>query len=130
MAGLKRMHPMVPVLVGVIALVFGHIYGSFLVKGLGETTASLLAPWLPADATQSHWPLVFSMFWVVIAAVIVFRGLFGHIEKIFYVFLGMLSVSLIGVALWSGPDPVEAVKGIVFFAVPEKTVLLLPIYSA
>ncbi len=111
MAGLKRIHPWVPIFVGFVGLFFGHFYGSFLVKGVGETTAKLFG---------FGTPLLWSVLLVVVAAIFVFRGLFGHIEKMFYVFLAILSVSLVGVALWSGPSPVEAVKGIFLFDMPEQ----------
>lgn len=111
MAGLKRIHPVLPVFVGVVALFFGHFYGSYLIKGTGEATASLLGI-LPAWA----W----SVFWVTTGAFFLFRGAYRHVEIVFYAFLVMLSLSLVGVALWSGPSPVAAAKGVFLFAVPEQ----------
>lgn len=111
MAGLKRLHPWMPVFVGVIALFFGHFYGSYMVKGVGEASTKLAgfgAPWM--------W----SVFWVVIGAALIFRGSYRRVELIFYAFLIMLSVSLIGVAGWSGPNPVAAAKGVLLFDIPEK----------
>ena len=58
------------------------------------------------------------MFWVVVAAAIIFRGAYRRLEVIFYVFLIMLGVSLIGVAAWSGPNPVAAAKGLFLFDIP------------
>jgi Mn2+/Fe2+ NRAMP family transporter len=110
-SGLKRLHPALPPLVGVIALFFGHFYGSYMVKGIGETTTRLLGagpPWM--------WSVV----WVVVAALLVFRGAYERTEKVFYLLLAMLSVSLIGVALWGGPNPVEAARGVFLFDVPEQ----------
>jgi Mn2+/Fe2+ NRAMP family transporter len=112
MAGLRRIHPWLPWIVGLIGLMFVHIYGSYMVKGTGEASARLLGL-LPAWA----W----SVFWVCVAAVFLYRGAYRHVEIIFYVFLIMLSVSLLGVAVWSGPDPVAAVKGALLFDVPEQT---------
>ncbi len=110
-AGLKRVHPFLPVFVGLVALFFGHFYGSYLVKGVGETTTRLLGV-LP--------PWAWSIFWVVVACLFLFRGAYRHVEFVFYVFLGMLSVSLIGVAILSGPDPIAATKGIFLFDIPEQ----------
>jgi len=111
MAGLKRVHPYLPVFVGVVALFFGHFYGSYLIKGTGEASASLvgiLPPW------------AWSVFWVTAGAFFLFRGGYRQVETVFYAFLVMLSVSLIGVALWSGPNPAAAAKGVFLFAVPEQ----------
>lgn len=112
MAGLKRLHPWMPVFVGCVAVFFGHFYGSYMIKGLGETSKNLLgfgAPW------------AWSVFWVTVAAALIFRGAYRRLEVIFYGFLIMLSSSLIGVALWSGPDPVAAAKGAFLFAIPEQS---------
>jgi Mn2+/Fe2+ NRAMP family transporter len=111
MAGLKRVHRLLPVVVGLVALVFGHFYGSYLIKGTGETTTKLVGV-LP--------PWAWSVFWVVVAAVFLYRGAYRHIEIVFYIFLAMLSVSLIGVAVWSGPNPIAAAKGVFLFAIPEQ----------
>ena len=111
MAGLKRVHPRLPIVIGAIALFFGHFYNSYMIKGVGETTTKLigvLPPW--------QW----SVFWVLVTAVLLWRGTFRHIEIVFYVFLIMLSVSLIGVALWSGPDPLAALQGVFLFSLPEQ----------
>ena len=111
MAGLKRLHRQLPMVIGAIALFFGHFYNSYMIKGVGETTTKLigvLPPW--------QW----SVFWVLVAAVLLWRGTYRHIEIVFYVFLIMLSVSLIGVALWSGPNPLAALQGVFLFSLPEQ----------
>ena len=112
MAGLKRLHPWMPIFVGIIALFFGHFYGSYMVKGVGETSEHLLGFGVP-------W--AWSLLWVTVAAVLIFRGAYRRLEVIFYGFLIMLSSSLIGIALWSGPDPVAAAKGAFLFAIPDQS---------
>ncbi len=111
LSGLKRVHPAMPVFVAVVAVIFGHIYGSFLVRGLGLASEALLG---------FGAPFAWSAFWVSAAAVFVFRGLYRRLEPVFYVFLAMLGASVIGVAVWSGPDPVAAAKGVLLFEVPAQ----------
>lgn len=115
LAGLRRIHPFFPIVVGFVALVFAHFYGSFSVKGAGETTAGLFG-----IDPEYYWDELFAVFWVLVACVVVMRGLFHRVEKAAYVMLGLLSVSLIGVALWVGPDPVGAAKGIFALSMPDK----------
>jgi len=115
LAGLRRIHPMVPVLVGFLALVFAHAYGSFSLKGSGETTAALFG----FDA-NSWWDEGFAFLWAIVGFWIVFRGVFRRVEKAAYVLLGLLSISLIGVAVWAGPNPSRAVQGVFLFNVPEQ----------
>ncbi len=111
LSGLRRVHRWMPLFVGVVALIFGHIYGSFLVRGLGLASEKLFG---------FGAPFLWSAIWVTVAAAFVFRGLYKHLEPVFYAFLAMLSVSVIGVAAWSGPDPVAAAKGVLLFEVPEQ----------
>jgi len=112
MSGLRRIHPWLPWFVGLVGLMFVHFYGSYMIKGTGEASARLLG-FLPA------WG--WSVFWVCMAALFLFRGAYRHVELVFYVFLVMLTVSLMGVALWSGPNPVAAARGIFLFDVPEQS---------
>lgn len=111
MAGLKRIHPLVPGFVGCIALFFGHFYGSYMVKGVGEVSVNIV---------KMGEPWMWSVFWVLVGAVFVFRGYFRRVEIVFYILLAMLSVSMVGVALWSGPRPIEAIKGVLLFETPEQ----------
>jgi Mn2+/Fe2+ NRAMP family transporter len=113
MAGLKRLHWGLPVFVGIATVFFSHFHNSYLILGLGEATQHLLNGFGP------HW--FWSIMWVVVAVGLVFGGGYRRIEKVFYVLLAMLSVSLIGIAVWSRPDPMGIFKGIVFFDIPEKS---------
>lgn len=111
LSGLKRVHRWMPLFVGVTGLVFGHIYGSFLVRGLGLASERLLG---------FGAPLAWSALWVTLAAIFVYRGLYRRLEVVFFVFLAMLSVSIVGVAAWSGPDPAAAARGVLLFDLPER----------
>ena len=116
LAGLQRIHPAFPLVVGFLALVFAHGYGSFSVKGAGETTAGLLG-----FQPEQYWDEAFAVFWAMVGYLIVYRGVFHRVEKVALLLLGLLSVSLIGVALWAGPNPVGAAKGVLLLDVPEQT---------
>ena len=112
MSGFQRIHPYLPLFFGVVAFIMGHFYGSYMVKGAGEAFSKAVgfgAPW------------AWSVFWVCLAAMLSFKGVFKRVEIVFFLFLALLSISLIGVALWSGPSPVEAAKGVFLFSIPEDT---------
>lgn len=111
LAGMRRIHPAIPSLVGIAALLFSHNYNAYSLRGVAESMSAL---------TGWDYPLLWSVIWSTIAAFIVFRGAFAHIKFVFYVLLGLLSSSLIGVAIWSGPDPVGIARGIVLFEIPEQ----------
>ena len=111
LSGLKRVHPWTPLFVAAAAVVFGHIYGSFLVRGLGLASERLFG---------FGAPFAWSAAWVAAAAVFVLRGLYRRLEIVFYAFLALLGVSVIGVAAWSGPDPAAAARGVLLFETPER----------
>ena len=112
MAGFARLHPGMPLFVGAVALFFAHFYGSYLVRGLGEVSVHL-------SGSGPAW--AWSIFWVVLAAAFLFRGIYRRLEVVFTVFLILLSVSLIGVAAWTGPSPLAAAKGIFLLDIPEQS---------
>ncbi|MFP6757952.1 MAG: Nramp family divalent metal transporter [Alphaproteobacteria bacterium] len=110
-SGLKRVHPWLPLFVGVVALFFGHFYGSYMVKGVGEASTELFG---------FGAPLLWSVIWVCLAAALVFRGAYRRIEKLFHWFLAMLVISLVGTALWAGPDAGAIAEGVLLFDIPEQ----------
>ena len=109
MSGLKRLHEFLPYFIIIVALFFGHFYMSYMIKGIGESTIKLIGfgePW------------IWSILWVFLATLLIFKGGYKRIEVIFFFFLIILSISLISVAVWSGPDPKSAIKGILLFDIP------------
>ncbi len=119
MAGLLRIHRIVPMIILVLAVLLGHLFEAYLIRGIGETTHTLAfglgEPWM--------WSLV----WVAATFVLVFGGAFKTLERIFYVFLAMLSVTFIGVALWVGPSPTGIIKGVFMFQVPPSAGDIQPV---
>ena len=113
MAGLLRIHKGVPVLILLLTLLLGHFYGSYLIRGIGEATHRIV--W------QLGAPWMWSMAWVAATFVIVFVGGFKTLERISYVFLGILSTVFIGIAAFVGPSPAGIFKGIFLFDVPPNS---------
>lgn len=112
MSGFNRIHPSLPVFFIIVSLIMAHFYGAYMVTGAGEAFSK---------AVGFGPPWAWSIFWVSLGAVLVFKGIFRRIEIVFFLFLALLSISLIGVAIWSGPNPVEAAKGALLFSIPENT---------
>jgi Mn2+/Fe2+ NRAMP family transporter len=53
-----------------------------------------------------------------VALYLVFRSSFRALEILFFLFLGVLSVSFVGCAVWIGFDPVEVARGLVRVEMP------------
>ena len=109
--GLARLHPFFPPFLLVAVVVMGHLYGSYMVKGIGEISANVVGygpPW------------AWAIFWIAVALAICLRPVYTRIEWIFKVLLGLLAVSFLGSAIWVGPNPGGIVSGLVSFEFPEQ----------
>jgi Mn2+/Fe2+ NRAMP family transporter len=107
--GLCRLHPITAPLLAIAAVVMGHVYGAYMTVGLGEVCAHLFRtgpPWLWAVLCNG------------IALVLVFRPAYGPLERVFKVFLALLSVSFVGSAIWVGFNPLDVLQGLYRFEVP------------
>jgi Mn2+/Fe2+ NRAMP family transporter len=122
MAAFARIHASLPLILGIVVLISGHFFGAYMIKGAGEVT------WILLGNTGS--PLAWSIVWALVAVGLILGGKYARIEKLFYVFLGMLSLSLVGIALWCRPNPIEIVKGVLLFAVPPDTGSFKPLLIA
>ena len=109
-AGMLRIHKIVPLTILVLALLLGHLYEAYLIRGIGETSHKL--------ALSFGAPWMWSLAWVAATFALVFGGAFKTLERVFYFFLAMLSVTFIGVALWVGPSPTGLLKGVFLFQMP------------
>ncbi|MBI1354751.1 MAG: hypothetical protein GC160_10415 [Acidobacteria bacterium] len=107
--GLVRLHRWYAPILFVGAIGMGHVYESYMTVGTGETVRNMTGvgeTWM--------WALVCNG----AAFLLVFRGSYGPLEWMFKVFLGLLSVSFIGSALWVGFSGVDVVRGLTTFEMP------------
>ena len=109
--GLVRLHPAYAPILFVAAVVMGHVYGSYMTRGIGEVSRNMFgfgAIW--------QWALV----WNGLALYLVFRPSFRALELIFLFFLAVLSVSFLGCAIWVGFDPRDVARGLVRIEMPGR----------
>lgn len=107
--GLVRLHPAYAPILFVAAIVMGHVYGSYMTRGIGEVSRNVFgfgALW--------QWALA----WNALALYLVFRPSFRALERVFLFFLAVLSISFLGSAVWVGFDPREVVAGLVRVEMP------------
>jgi Mn2+/Fe2+ NRAMP family transporter len=109
--GLVRLHPAYAPVLFVAAVVMGHVYGSYMTRGIGEVSRNVFgfgAIW--------QWAIA----WNGLALYLVFRPSFRALELIFLFFLAVLSVSFLGSAVWVGFDPGEVARGLVRVEMPGR----------
>lgn len=109
--GLARLNRWYAPFLMVVAIVMGHIYGSYMSVGVGET-------WVALTGWGQTWQ--WAAFWAAVALALVFRPVYWSLEIIFKVLLAVLAVSLIGLAIWVGPSPSGIFQGVFEFEMPAR----------
>ena len=109
LGGLVRVHPLYAPFVLLCVLAVGHAVGAYLLTG-----AALACARLTGFNNIRAWAVALCL----TAYFIAFRPLYRRIEKVFFVMVGVLSVSFITLAVWSGPSPAGLARGLFGFAVP------------
>lgn len=109
LSGLSRLHPLVAPCLFVCSLFFGHAAGVVLLIGAAEASMKL-----SNLGSVRLWGVVLS----ILAFLIAFRPFYRTIEKVFFLFLGAMTISLVGLAVWANPNPMDIAKGVFGLAVP------------
>jgi Mn2+/Fe2+ NRAMP family transporter len=108
--GLVRLHPWYAPFLVIASIVMAHVTGAYMLVGCGET-------WVKLSGVGATWQ--WSLLWVVAALALVFRPEYQRVETFFKVILAVLAASLIGSAIWVGPNPTGVLHGAFGFALPE-----------
>ena len=109
--GLVRLHPAYAPILFVAAVVMGHVYGSYMTRGIGEVSRNVFgfgAIW--------QWAVA----WNGLALYLVFLPSFRALERLFLFFLAVLSVSFLGCAIWVGFDPGDVARGLFRMEMPGR----------
>jgi Mn2+/Fe2+ NRAMP family transporter len=109
--GLARLHPLYAPVLFFASVVMGHVYGSYMTRGVGEICRNVFG-------FGSIWQ------WAILcngtAFYLVFQPGFRRLEIVFFFFLGVLSVSFLGCAIWVGFDPGEVARGLFRVEMPGR----------
>jgi Mn2+/Fe2+ NRAMP family transporter len=109
--GLARLHRWyLPLLLAVI-VILGHIQSTYMLVGVSEISVELTG----VDAT---W--LWAFMWIIVSLFLILKPIYSHIEWVFKVFIIILSLSLVGTAIWVGPDVIEILKGTLAFKLPDQ----------
>jgi hypothetical protein len=109
--GLVRLHPWYAPFLLVVVIIIGHINGTYMLAGVGETMVKMTGV-----GRDWHWAL----FWIIIGLIIVFRPIYTRVEGVFKFFMILLTFSLVGAAVWVGPNIGGIIKGTLAFRLPPQ----------
>jgi Mn2+/Fe2+ NRAMP family transporter len=91
--GLVRFHPTYAPVLFFGAVFMGHFYLSYMVVGVGEVCRNV-------TGVGEVW--MWAILCNAVAVVLIFKGGYDSLETVFKLFLGLLSISFVGSALWVG----------------------------
>jgi Mn2+/Fe2+ NRAMP family transporter len=109
--GLVRLHRWFAPFLLIVIFAVGHINGTYMIAGIGETMTKVTG-----IGQGWHW----GVFWVVIGLILVFKPIYNRIEWIFKGFILLMTISLVGTAIWVGPNLVGILKGTFTFQLPPQ----------
>ena len=107
--GLARLHPIYAPVLFFAAIVMGHVYGSYMTRGVGEVCRNVFG-----FGTIWQWAVACN----AVACYLVFRPSFRALEFVFFFFLAVMSVSFVGSAVWVVFDPAEVARGLIRLEMP------------
>lgn len=119
--GLARLHRGYAPALFVAAIVMGHVYGAYMTVGVGEVCRNVFG-------TGKVWS--YALIANAIALGLLFRASYDRLERIFKVFLAILSISFIGSAVWVGFDPGAVLRGLYRVHLPEQQGRFSPLLVA
>jgi Mn2+/Fe2+ NRAMP family transporter len=108
--GYKRLNKYLPLFLGVASLFLAHFYAAYLLKGAGEALFHL---------SGIGNTFVWSIAVVVVSLALLGKGIYNYIEITIKGILVLMVISLVGSALWVGPNIPAILKGTVAFSVPD-----------
>ena len=119
--GLARLHRWYAPALFFGAIIMGHVYGSYMTVGAGETCRNLFRA-----GTTWQWALVCN----AVALALVFQPSYERLEWAFKIFLAVLSISFIGCAVWVGFNPLGVLQGMYRLEMPDQAGKFNPLLIA
>ena len=109
-AGFCRVHTLYAPFIFVSGLLIAHGVGVYLLMGVAEVCVKI---------TGLGEPRVWAVVMSLLAFLSVRQPLYRRTEKVILVLAGLLTLSLLGLAVAARPSPLDLVKGVIGFAVPQ-----------
>jgi Mn2+/Fe2+ NRAMP family transporter len=108
--GYNRINKFLPMFFGIASLMLAHFYAAYLIKGAGEALVKL---------TSTGNTFIWSIAVVVFVLVLVGNGIYNYVEITIKGVLILMVISLVGSALWVGPDVGAIARGTIAFSIPK-----------
>jgi Mn2+/Fe2+ NRAMP family transporter len=112
MEGYGRLHPFFTYFLFGYALIMGHLFNAYMIKGAGEVLSTIL---------HINQPFICSIIVVGVALFLLGKSIYLTIENIMKVLLALMTLAFFVLAFQAGPDIGQIVKGTIGFSIPSDT---------
>lgn len=109
--GLAALHRGFPPFILAAALITGLMANTYMLVGLAEISRELCG---------AGGPALWAPLWAGVTLLLVLQPSYRRIELAFKLLLALLSLSLLGTAVWVGPDLVGLARGLITFELPPR----------
>ncbi|PZE19835.1 Nramp family divalent metal transporter [Paenibacillus xerothermodurans] len=110
--GYAKIHKVFPYFFAVAAFVCGHLIVAVMIKGSGETLSVMF---------NFGSPFLWSVVVLLVSFFILGRDVYNKLEIVMKVLLAVLTLSFLGLAVYSVPDVGAMLIGTIGFGMPENT---------
>ncbi|MCZ0874117.1 MULTISPECIES: Nramp family divalent metal transporter [Peribacillus] len=110
--GYGRIHPFFGYFMFGYALIMGHLFNAYMIKGAGEVLSTLF---------HVNQPFLASMVVVGLVFMLIGRNIYNRIESVMKVLLALLTIAFLFLAIQATPDVGQIIKGTVGFSIPSDT---------
>ncbi|MDA0206196.1 MAG: Nramp family divalent metal transporter [Acidobacteria bacterium] len=110
--GLVRFHPAYAPILFFGAVIMGHVYESYMTVGEGEVLRNV-------SGMGDVW--MWAILCNAVAMVLVLKGGYNSLETLFKLFLGLLSISFVGSAVWVGFSGLDLLQGLYRVEMPGQS---------
>ncbi|MBD1379903.1 Nramp family divalent metal transporter [Metabacillus arenae] len=106
-----KLHPMYPGVLGSGSILYGYVSAAYCLSGASYALYHL---------TGIGNPIIWAVLNILLALLITGRSIYKQVELVQKVILAIMTVCLVGIAIVTGFQPAEALKGVFLFQIPEK----------
>ena len=110
--GYGRIHPFFGYFMFGYALIMGHLFNAYMIKGAGEVLSNL---------SRINQPFLCSVVVVGLVFMLIGRNIYNTIESVMKVILALMTIAFLYLAISATPDVGQIVKGTFGFSIPGGT---------
>jgi Mn2+/Fe2+ NRAMP family transporter len=106
-----KLHPYYPAVLGSGSILYGYVSAAYCLSG---------ASYALYHVTGIGNPIIWAIVNILMALFITGRSVYKQVELTQKLILALMTVCLVGIAVMTGFKPVEAIKGVFLFELPEQ----------